>query len=76
MSNIFTLNWADLGKGVVMAILGAFLTSIYAIFQAGALPTLADLHVAGIAAAITGGSYLLKNLLTNNEGSFLKANTK
>lgn len=76
MSNIFTLNWADLGKGIVTAILAAFLTSVYAIFQAGALPTLADLKVAGLAGAVAGGAYLVKNLLTNNEGSFLKANTK
>lgn len=76
MSNIFTLNWADLGKGVVMAILGAFLTSLYAIFQAGALPTAADLKVAGLAALVTGGSYLIKQLLTNNEGSLLAPNTK
>jgi hypothetical protein len=76
MSNIFTLNWADLGKGVVMAFLGAFLTSVYAVFEAGSLPTGTDLKTALTAALITGGSYLLKQLLTNNEGSLLKPNTK
>jgi hypothetical protein len=71
-SNFFNLNWSDLVKGFVMAVLTALLTSVYQVIQSGALPTLAQLKVSGLAALVAGIAYLIKNLLSNDSGQFLK----
>ena len=72
MSNFGKLNLFDLGKGLIVAVIGAVLTAVLAIVQSGTLPTLADLQKIGIVALTVGISYLLKNLFTNGDGQPLK----
>jgi len=71
-----TINWADLGKGIIVAFLTAFLAIIGQSIEAGQLPTLAEIKVAALAGATAGIAYLIKNLLSNNEGKFLRKNVQ
>jgi len=72
-SQFLTLKWKDLLKGAILAFIVAFLTGALQLFQGGQIewtfafwqPTL----YAGIVALI---GYLLKNLLTNSEDTFLR----
>lgn len=74
MSNLFTLNWGDFGKGIVTAFVASLVTSLMQIIDGGVFPTNDQLIVCLKVAGIAGVAYLLKNLLTNDEGKFLKAN--
>ena len=73
MSNFLTLNWKDILKGFVVAVVAAFLTAVYNAIQNGGLeftwtfwqPVLITSIGAGIA-------YLIKNVFTNNEDQILK----
>lgn len=67
-SGFLKLNWVDFGKGLLVAVIAAFLTGLVQTLESGALPTTAQLRVAGIAAATAGISYLLKNLFQSKEG--------
>lgn len=67
MSVFGTINWLDLGKGVLIAFGTVFLLGLYQILNAGKFPTLAELGslaLAGLAAAL---SYILKNFFTNSK---------
>jgi len=72
-SKFFNLNWADLGKGLLIAFLTALLGGILELLQAGTLPTtwiaFQPIFELSLAAAV---SYLLKNLFTNSEGQIAK----
>lgn len=72
-SKFFNLNWADLGKGLLIAFLTALLGGILELLQAGTLPTtwvaFQPIFELSLAAAV---SYLLKNLFTNSEGTLMK----
>lgn len=71
------LNWKDLLKGAILAFIVAFLTGALQLFQGGQVewtfiywqPTV----YAGITALI---AYLLKNLLTNSDDTFLRQEGK
>lgn len=72
MNGIFKLGWSDLAKGLIVAILTGVLTYGQ---QAVANATLdfAALNwstIGGVAAAGAVG-YLLKNLLSDNDGKFV-----
>lgn len=72
-SNFFNLNWADLGKGLLIAFLTAMLGGLLELIQAGTLPTtwvqFQPILELSLAASV---SYLLKNLFTNSEGQLAK----
>ena len=72
-SKFFNLNWADLGKGLLIAFLTALLGGILELLQAGTLPTtwvaFQPILELSLAAAV---SYLLKNLFTNSEGQLAR----
>jgi len=70
------LNWKDLVKGVVVAAGTAAGVILFPVIQSGAMPTKAQLLVAGGSALAAGGSYLLKNLFTNSKDEFAKAEPK
>ena len=71
-SNFLTLNWKDILKGFVVAIVAALLTGVYEAIQLGGLeftwlfwkPVLITSLGAGVA-------YLIKNVFTNNEDKIL-----
>lgn len=76
-SPFLKLNFNDLIKGVIVAILSAFLTAILQILESNSLPTWEQLKSIGIVSLIAGASYLIKNLLSNTNGEvFVKDETK
>ena len=75
-SQFFKINLRDLGKGVIMAILGSIVSALLVIVNTGTLPTLDEWKNVGMLGLMAGLSYLLKNLLTNSNDQFLKPETK
>lgn len=76
-SPFLKLNFNDLIKGVIVAILSAFLTAILQILESNSLPTWEQLKSIGMVSLIAGASYLIKNLLSNtNDEVFVKDETK
>jgi hypothetical protein len=76
LSSIFTINWADLGKAIVVLFITTFLGIIALSLEAGKFPTSVELLKALHTAALATLSYLVKNILTNNQGQFLKPDVK
>jgi hypothetical protein len=72
MSQFFNLNLKDLAKGAIVAIISAIVTAVIPVIDSGSLPTFEQLKAAGWMALTAGVSYLLKNLFTNSDDSFLK----
>lgn len=70
-SSFFTLNWKDIVKGFITAVIAALLTAAYQAIQEGTIaftwvfwqPILITSVGAGIA-------YLIKNLFTNSSDQF------
>jgi len=61
-SKQFTINWADAGKGLLMAVITSVLTVIYETVQAGTLTF--DWKKIGIVATTSAVGYLIKNFFT------------
>jgi hypothetical protein len=61
-SSLFSLDFKDLGKGLLVAIGGAVITAIQASVQAGTLTL--NLKTIGSVALAAGLSYLSKNFFT------------
>lgn len=70
-SEFFSLNWRDLGKGLIVAVITAVLTYAWAAIEAGGLTSI-DWQVVGSTAIISAIGYLMKNLVTNSEGEVAK----
>jgi len=64
--DIFSLNWADIGKGLLVTFLTIFLGTIGQSIEAGALPTIAQIKVAALAGLTAGIAYLIKQFFTNS----------
>ncbi len=62
------LNVRDLINGIVVAFLTAALTGLIQILDAGGLPTMDQLIVAGKSGLVASLAYLLKNLVSNSQG--------
>ena len=73
-SNFLNLNWLDLLKGSLVAIIGAILTAVYQAIQAGAFSFTwvfwQPIVLAGVGAGL---AYLIKNFFSNSSGLPLKA---
>ena len=63
-----SINWADVGKGFLVAVGTVILTSLATTIQAGQFPTLAQLGTLGLAGLGAGVTYLLKQFFTNSAG--------
>jgi hypothetical protein len=61
-SPFMSLNWADLGKGILMAILTPIITIIYQTIQSGSLTF--DFHSICIAAVSGFIAYITKNFFS------------
>lgn len=75
------LNWKDFLKGLILAFISAFITSISQIInnriQSGSFTLVkSDFIFTLIVASISTGSYLIKNLFTNSKDQFLKREPK
>jgi len=72
-SNFFSLNWLDLGKGLLVAVIGAILTAVYQAIQAGQLTwTWAFFQPIVLTGLGAGLAYLIKNFFSNSAGEPLK----
>jgi len=72
-SNFLSLNWHDLGKGLLMAILTPVFTTIYTSFEAGVFTF--NWHLIGVSAIGGALAYLGKNFFTpNTPQTFAEAN--
>ena len=61
-SNFLSLNWYDLGKGLLMAILTPVFTTIYTSFESGIFTL--NWHLIGVSAIGGALAYLGKNFFT------------
>jgi hypothetical protein len=75
-SKFLRLNLNDFLKGLLMAFLGALVTGVYQLFQAGSALNWITLKPVLLVAIAAGLSYLIKNLFTNNAGEFAKLDKK
>ncbi len=73
-SSFFSLSWSDLGKGLIMVVLGAVFGVVQGSIEAGVFTfNFTDIWHAALAAGIP---YLAKNLVTNSDGSFASTEKK
>ena len=69
MSDLGKLNLADLGKGILIAILSSVLTVIYTTLQAGSLTfNWKEILTVALTSVV---AYLIKNLFTNSQNQLL-----
>lgn len=66
MSNFGSINWLDIGKGLLIAFGTVFLLGIGEILNSGVFPTLAQIGNLAIAGAAAALSYIIKNFFTNS----------
>jgi len=69
-STLFTLDNKDFIKGLLVAVLSAVITILYNTIESGSLTF--DWKAIGTMALTSALGYILKNLLTNSTGQFLK----
>lgn len=69
---LFSLNWHDLIRGLILAVGTVLLTSLYPIIQAGSLPTVDQWKAISLAGVSSLIAYLLKNFFTNSSGQLAK----
>jgi hypothetical protein len=69
-STIFTLNTTDFIKGLIMAVFSSVITIVYQTVEVGSLTF--DWKSIGTIALTSAIGYIMKNLLTNSTGQFLK----
>lgn len=67
MSKFGSINWFDIGKGLLIAFGTVFFFGLSQAFDAGRLPTLAELGTLALAGLGAALAYLLKNFFTNSE---------
>ena len=71
-SNILKLDWRDVGRGLLIAVLAAVGQLVLTTIQTkGIHITTADLQAAGDLALKAAAAYLVKNLLSDENGKFL-----
>lgn len=76
MSKFLNLGARDFIRSLMVAGGTVFFMAILPILQAGSLPNLAQLKVAGISALSAGVAYLLKNFFTNSKDQVAKMEPK
>jgi hypothetical protein len=70
-SSFLSLNWDDFGKGLLVAFITALITGLYNLLQSGASFDWITLKPVLIASVGAGVAYILKNLFSNSEGTFM-----
>ncbi len=72
-SGFLNLNWGDLAKGLLVAVIGAILTAVYQAIEAGTLAwTWAFWQPIVLTGLGAGIAYLIKNFFTNSQDEVLK----
>ena len=75
-SNFLRLNWNDIGKGLLVAVLSACFTTLYAIVQTGGAFGAAQWKLVGMAGVTAGLGYIVKNFCSNSKGDILTPEVK
>ncbi len=68
MSKLFSINWFDFGKGLVVTIFTTFISSLITFLDTLQFPSIEDFKHILLAGIAAGSSYLLKNFFTNSQG--------
>ncbi len=68
MSNLFSINWSDFGKGLLLAVIAVILQGAYTIIGDGGYGTGAEWAELLHTGVVTILAYLTKNLLTGSGG--------
>lgn len=72
-SSFLKLNWLDLLKGLLVAVIGAIITGVYQAIETGTFAwTWAFFQPVLLGGLGAGLAYLIKNLFTNSEGEPFK----
>jgi len=71
-SKLGRFNWRDLLHTFIITFLSSSLTGLTQLLDSGNLPTLADMKVHAVIGLTAGLSYMLKVLLENSNGQFMK----
>jgi hypothetical protein len=74
-SNFLSLNLKDFLKGLIVTVFTAFIAYLQTVIASGTFDNF-DLKTVGTATMSATIAYLTKNSLTNNQGEFLRKNTK
>jgi hypothetical protein len=69
-AKLFSINYRDLFKGMIVAVITAVMTFIVNELQSGSVIDLKLFKRMAVTAAIAFFSYLLKNLFTNSQDEF------
>ena len=68
-SNFFRLNWRDIGKGLLVAVVGAVAKFLWESAEAQTLTLTIDVLWQMLDLALfAGGAYVFKNLFENSDG--------
>jgi hypothetical protein len=68
MSKLFTINWHDLFKGLVVMVFTTFISSLITVLDTLQFPDAEGFRHIALAGLAAGSSYLLKNFFTNSQG--------
>lgn len=68
---LYSLAWKDLAKGFILAVITIILTGLVTSLSAGKLPDLATFEQLCLVGLSAGGSYLIKNFLTDSNDKFV-----
>ena len=71
-SNFFSLDWKDLGKGLILALIVSLQGTLMPLLGNGTFPTKEQWITIGSTALQVVIGYLIKNLVTNSDGKILK----
>ena len=71
-SKLGQFNWRDLLHAFIITFLSSSLTGLIQVLDSGMLPTLASMKVHAVVGLTAGLSYVLKVLLENSNGQFMK----
>ena len=75
-SPFLNLNWRDLFKGAVLALISALATGLYELINTGTLLTWEVLKPVVLVSVMAFVSYLVKNLFTNTQGEIMTPEPK
>ena len=71
-SKLGQFNWRDLLHAFIITFLSSSLTGLIQVLDSGMLPTLGSMKVHAVIGLTAGLSYVLKVLLENSKGQFMK----
>lgn len=72
LSKFLSVKWKELGDAALYMVITTLLLSMLPILQDKALPTLAEIKGYLEASIAAGLAFVIKTLLSNSEGQFLK----